>query len=606
MKKLPLILIFCLFAHYGYSQQRAAVWYFGNRAGIDFSGGLPVPVNGNQMVAEKGCSVVCNREGQIQFYTNGILLWNRKGGLMAGCDSLHGSQYLNQNSIIVPQPLSDSVYWLFTVNGSDSVLKFTYSIVDMNRQNGLGEVTLLNDTLLSMIVEKVSAVKHCNGRDYWIVTHDISDIFYSFRLTPDGITEKVTSKVGGTAKADIGYLKISPAGDKIVMPLNNENVLAELCDFDNKTGRIAHPLFIYRKNPDTYCFGIEFSPDGNMLYMTTGGKHFNLWQFDLRNKTEDGLNNSGVKISSGNNFAMQLAPDGKIYIARENTPYLNAVKHPDRRGIDCGYEAKSLFLHGREVFKGLPNFVQSWFYTPSFDARNLCFGDTSRFVFLRTGNIDSLIWRFNPAEDNPVVKGNAFEINRYFHDTVQYRVSVAAYHCGISDTVTENIKVNPYPPAVLPEDTLICNNCTITLTAGPADNYLWNNGSVHRSIEVDTPGNYSVKMEKNGCINYDSVRVYLKEPDIWFPNAFTPNGDGLNDEFKPLVTDKPLSFQMWIYSRNGTLLFYSQDFSKGWDGTFEGKPVPVSTYIWIINFKVYNKQGYLTEKTKRGSVTLIR
>ncbi len=606
MKKLLTILFVYFIALGGYSQQRAAIWYFGDKAGINFSGGTPVPVSGNQMIAKKGCTVICNRQGQLQFYTNGIFIWNRNGNLMAGSDSLDGSQYLNQNSIIVPKPLSDSIYWLFTVNKPDSALKFTYSVINMNRQNGLGALTLKNDTLLKEVIEKVAAVKHCNGIDYWIITHDSENRFYSFLLTADSIAKVVASDVEGVVKADIGYLKISPAGDRIVMPLNNENVLAELCDFDNKTGQISHPVFIYRKNPDTYCFGFEFSPDGNMLYMTTGGKSFNLWQFDLRNSSETALNDSSVKISFGNNFAMQLAPDGKIYIARENTPYLNAINFPDKKGNDCEYESKALFLNNRNAFKGLPNFVQTWFYDASFDANNLCFGDTSQLIFLRTGNVDSLTWSFNPAEDNPLVKGKVFELNRYFHDTIQYNISVLAYHCGISDTAANHINITPYPPAVLPGDTLLCNNCTITLTAGPADSYLWNNGSENRDLEVNLPGNYFVRMEKIGCKSYDSIRVYRQEPGVWLPNAFTPNGDGLNDDFKPVVTDKLFSYQMWIYNRNGKMLFYTQDSSKGWDGTCEGEPEPLSTYVWKISYKTYNEQGLLTDKTKKGCVTLIR
>ena len=159
------------------------------------------------------------------------------------------------------------------------------------------------------------------------------------------------------------------------MPLNNGDVLAEVCDFDNKTGIVSHAYFLHRKNPDTYCFGFEFSPDGNRLYMTTGGKSFKLWQFDLRFPEQ--IDNSAVEIASGNNFAMQLAPDNKIYIARENSPFLNVINYPDKQGEACNYVQKGFELNHGQCYKGLPNFVQSWFYKASFDAGKTCFGDTS-------------------------------------------------------------------------------------------------------------------------------------------------------------------------------------------------------------------------------------
>lgn len=158
----------------------------------------------------------------------------------------------------------------------------------------------------------------------------------------------------------------------------------------------------------------------------------------------------------------------------------------------------------------------------------------------------------------------------------------------------------------MPDDTLLCNQCTLTLDPGTADSYLWNNNSESRYLEVSTPGIYRVKMENNQCTVYDSILVYMKEPVVVLPNAFTPNNDGLNDHFKPVVSDALTGYKMWIYNRLGTALFYTENLSEGWDGSYKGSICPPSTYIWKINYTTYNKQGRLVSKTQQGFVTIVR
>ena len=592
----------------GFSQQqRAAVWYFGNEAGIDFSTGSPKPLSDGNMLAETGCAVISNSQGELQFYTNGMEIWNRNHQIMANGDSLYGSQYLNQNSIVVPKPLSaDSLYYLFTINNKDSIVRFTYSVVNMNKQNGNGEVVLLNKVLAKELLEKIAAVQHCNGRDYWILTHDYNTTFQSMLLTNDSITSIVKSNVGTPVKADIGYLRISPAGDKVVLPINKEEVLAQLFDFDNKTGVVSNPVTIYRKANDTYSFGFEFSPDDNLLYMTTGGKKFELWQFNLRIKDEAGFNGKAIRIAGGNNFAMQLAPDNKIYIARENSRYLNVINEPDKIGRECNYQTKALKLSHGNCYKGLPNFVQSWFYRPSFDVANACFGDTTTFVFNQTRNIDVITWNFDPGEGNPVVGGNKFIVSRLFKDSIAYHVSMLAYHCEIAEKVTKTVEVVPYPRSVLMNDTILFPDRTIVLDPGEADSYLWNTGSTSRILQVEEPGLYKVMMKNNACAVTDSVMVLGYSEEVSLPNAFTPNNDGLNDHFKVVTTQPLFNFDLQIYDRNGMLVYKSGDPSQGWDGRYKGAPCPIATYVWYLNYDAYRRNGALEHHYKHGFVTIVK
>ncbi|MFW5762049.1 MAG: gliding motility-associated C-terminal domain-containing protein, partial [Cyclobacteriaceae bacterium] len=108
-----------------------------------------------------------------------------------------------------------------------------------------------------------------------------------------------------------------------------------------------------------------------------------------------------------------------------------------------------------------------------------------------------------------------------------------------------------------------------------------------------------------GCVTLDTVAVENDcEPRVFIPTAFTPNGDGFNDSFsvQPLfVTD----FEVFIFSRWGELIFYSNEPDFTWDGTFNGKVLPTGTYAYKITFKSETRPERGTIE-RRGGVTLIR
>jgi len=139
------------------------------------------------------------------------------------------------------------------------------------------------------------------------------------------------------------------------MPINNDSILVEILKFDNRTGEIYQPIKITLENDYTYAYGIEFSPDGNMLYISTGGSSYDIWQYDLRIEDEAIINNTAIHIASGNNFAMQLAPNHSIYIASENRSKLNGINKPNLIGEDCNYEQDIVTFTQGTSLMGLPN-----------------------------------------------------------------------------------------------------------------------------------------------------------------------------------------------------------------------------------------------------------
>ena len=112
--------------------------------------------------------------------------------------------------------------------------------------------------------------------------------------------------------------------------------------------------------------------------------------------------------------------------------------------------------------------------------------------------------------------------------------------------------------------------------------------------------------DQNGCFNQASITIFVfspacNTPFIFVPNAFTPNGDNRNDEFK--VYGVPIDeLQLMIYDRWGERVFETDNPEDGWDGTFDGRQLPSDVYAYYVRIKCFNGEEF----TAKGNVTLIR
>lgn len=150
-------------------------------------------------------------------------------------------------------------------------------------------------------------------------------------------------------------------------------------------------------------------------------------------------------------------------------------------------------------------------------------------------------------------------------------------------------------------------NTTDTLDAGDFySEYLWDDGSINRFRIIDSYGEYSVTVtDTNGCSASGNIKVKQCPGKLWIPNAFTPNSDGKNDNFKIFGSLEGVSkFKLSIFDKWGKLLYSTDDIYEGWDGKSNGQLCPAGVYIWII---YYTEQGTGEgEKTLKGNVTLLR
>jgi gliding motility-associated-like protein len=181
--------------------------------------------------------------------------------------------------------------------------------------------------------------------------------------------------------------------------------------------------------------------------------------------------------------------------------------------------------------------------------------------------------------------------------------------CFDFDTVTVTA-VNP-PVLALPDSLPWCFGFPTTMeVSGSSGPYVWSTGEGGSSIEVTIPGIYSVSTTVGPCTVQESVLVYevaVCDPELEMPNAFSPNGDGINDFFTA-YGNFVLDYRLSIYNRWGTLIFQSVDPSQvsqmnaGWDGTYKGVAQEAGTYLYHVS--AAGRDGVAVEL--QGEVYLVR
>lgn len=381
-----LFFIVLFVSSYCNAQKQGNIWYFGNGAGLDFSSTNPIVISGGATYdlgvdGSEGTSVISDSLGALLFYTNGEKIWNRNHLVMPNGGELKGNVSSTQAALIVPQPNSNRYFYVFTTDDFDNDslrYGFRYSIVDMCSDNGLGDIVpnQKNIKLLDTVAEKLTAVKHSNGTDYWIITHKyFSDAFYAYHLSYTGIIDTVISHIGSTHPAGmlgysgaIGQLKASPNGQKLAI-VNGQSVpnIAEYFDFNNSTGIVSNCVSI-QTNPNYSYYGVSFSPDNSKLYIASFLNGNGIYQFDLNagNGNPTSVLASKVKIAGNFNYlGLQLANNGKIYSIRTGNSgqYIALINSPNNAGLGCNYIDSATYLNGKTSYYSLPNFIDSYDYS---------------------------------------------------------------------------------------------------------------------------------------------------------------------------------------------------------------------------------------------------
>lgn len=437
MNKNQFIFIFVLFVSLPATAQQNNIWYFGLKGGLDFNtvpgSTPPVAIGNSAMLADEGCSSICDENGQLLFYSNGVTVYNRNHTVMLNGDNLAGNISSVQSCLIIPIPGNDSLFYIFTSDALENnyARGYCYSLVNMKRDNGFGEVIAKNILLQASSTERLTAVRHANGLSVWVITNDNnSNTFRAWLVGCNGLQAvPVVSNVGAVLDQDIvanvGMMKVSPDGKQLCQthfPLfDNVPNFAQLFDFNNATGIFSNPRSI--DFADAQFLTCEYSSDSKLLYLVrTFDKSID--QLEATLPTVASILASRVTINTGTAsfYGVQLAPDGKIYLAQQST-FLGAINKPNTKGLGCNYQQKQVQLNNSASYLGLPAYINDLSYNPNngftYTILDSCSG-TIQFQGLttlagpvqwlwdfgdgNTSNIQNPVHTFNPTDKDYVVR----------------------------------------------------------------------------------------------------------------------------------------------------------------------------------------------------------
>lgn len=562
MKRSPALLIaliVILIPLESFSQKEYYNWVFGIDCQLTFDtpGLSPKKVNGAKFEGLEGCATISDKNGNLLFFTNGVDVWNRNYEIMPNGKNIGGHVSSTQSSLIIQKPGDDNIFYIFTTEDisllfSDK-LTFSYSIVDIRLDGGLGDVTEKIKYLNNPSTEKLCAAMHSNGEDVWIFTHDWGTNGFRKYLLGDKLEFIGVQNIGPDHKNKeenvYGHMKFTSDFDKLAL-VRSDDACIDLFKFNNESGELSDPLTI-QTGLEKYLYGVEFSPYGNMLYISaqTPQSDYIIYQLDISDWNAQNITNSLVEIKRGFSDygvgAIQAGPNGKLYFSLPGNSYLGAINNPNTYGAGCNFDPEAYYADGTVEY-GLPNVIPYPIeMTIKLNDVFACAGDT---IFLNatisTNNARDIYWEgpggFTSKGKN-VFRADAdksMEGWYYVYATYQTIVYKDSVWVAVSD-------IDAYIET--PDSTVFCEGNSILLGARPSGegySYLWNTGETDDEIFIYSAGEYSCTVtDSNGCSSTASV-ITTNYPR---PNSVIA-GDTAFCEGKSLILESENAYDGYYWS----------------------------------------------------------
>lgn len=535
------LLFFC--SSFFLSAQNAKQWFFGSYAGLSFYSDPPSLLNTGQMTAVEGCAVICDVDGQILIYTNGVKAFTRNHTEMPNGTDLAGNLSSVQSSVIVPKPGSYNplkrhfdYYYIFTSDGigSDtaSALKgVRYSLVDMSLNNGNGDIVATQKNIHLFghgTSETLAAGLHSNGCNYWVVSHEVeSSNFRSYLVNENGVDmNAVISDIGPVFGIGIGSIKISPNNKLLAITKLQPGEHVQLYKFDNTMGRVTNHLFTDTARLSSFSYSCEFSADSKVLY--SGWASSSIVQYNLDESAPPYYNASRYEVNPQQSYSlgMQRGPDGKIYIVNAGMSSISVINNPNALGAACNYTGNRIPVSGTNVngltmstAVGLPNLSPQQYSNPlkiiadstrSCTSLRYCFSIEDQGI-----NYEDLSWEI--YKDN--VPSGSNTLSSFCTDFTQpgnYVIRLKASTPCHTDSVSYSFSItNIGATPSISGNLSACETTTLTVPGNYTD-YNWYNGSSASSITLtgNTTGVYAIVKDGNGCTFYtDTVDILIYHTD---------------------------------------------------------------------------------------------
>ncbi len=451
-----ILLTLCVFLgiqSIGHSQKQNNQWRFGTGGSIDFNTFPPSFVSGSSIFTGEGSASIADRNtGALLFYTNGVTVWNANNQVMPNGTGLQGgSQALLSSTtaaVIIPKPGSSNLYYIVTVDELSSSNGVRYSVVDMTLNGGLGDIvsTQKNIFLLQTDYEKLEVVPAADGQSYWLIAYSSNSEFASFKIDNAGIqTTPVLS--AGLQSWGAGHMKINRQFNKIA--IGGYNYTMALFDFNNETGVVSNPLTWNFVLASPLIYGIEFSPNGKVLYINDLAT---LLQYDITQTTAQAIQNSVYQVATGNNTSLQLGIDDKIYV---NSGSINAITCPNKLGAACGYQVSVIANQSGGGGYGFPKWVYYQNDAPTETSNAIlysdsCFGSSTQFSIRNSTGVSSVNWLFGDPNSGVSNADTGLTASHIFSQSGSFNVrAIVSNACGF-DTLRLNALqiVNCSPPTI--------------------------------------------------------------------------------------------------------------------------------------------------------------
>jgi hypothetical protein len=439
MKKIiPFFILLTFCCKLASAQFTNKYWHVGRHTALNFNTTPPTIIlndsNKYNTLLTSNTSI-CDRNGNTIFYTNAMRVFNKNGHVMpngSGIDSgTYSTSYAASGSFnplwkgatVVPFPNDTNKFYVFYLNmewdvdGGYSPEKLYYLVVDRTLDNGLGDVTIKEQTVLSgdtLDNSSLVAMKHGNGKDWWLIVRKYkSSKYYKILIDSAGVHTQPTQTIGNGFNYNLSFSgvgNVSLQGDKICYLFDNlsyQPFQMDLFDFDRCTGALSNYKTIYHANTtDTIIWWSScFSPGGRFLYFND--KAF-IYQMDLNSAN---LLNSVIKV--GTNlagyaafFKMEIAPDNKIYVCPYGGyEFMSVINKPDSFGLACNFVENAIQFGSHTLGPwadgSLPN-------NPNYSLGKL---NCDVGIQATAENKSELLIYPNPSKDKLLVSSNQFKVN---------------------------------------------------------------------------------------------------------------------------------------------------------------------------------------------------
>ncbi|MDI1355161.1 MAG: hypothetical protein PSX36_09590 [bacterium] len=551
-------MFFLLSVNSVFAQNDCSKWYFGNKAGLDFMSNPPTALSNGAMKTWGNCASIADINGNLLFYSEGDTVWNAQHQVMLNGTGLLGSSDATQGILILRKPGSGILYYIFTtgVSQTNSPLNgLRYSIVDMSLAAGMGSVTTKNVLLYDPSTLRIASVKHCNGTDVWIVSHDWNSTnFRSYLLSPSGLNPVPVLSPIGSFQTGPGWMaahsmKISPLGNKLGITIgqssstNSLTCSVELYDFNSSTGIVSNSLTLLN---NMYVFtGCEFSADGTKFYVAHSNQ-FLIYQWNLCAGSVPGILASQYSIAATSTAgptqprALQLAPDGRIYVAETGQQQLARINFPNLPGSACGYSAQAVSIAPKTSLYGLPNFGSNQIkvmapvsYTQDLSCSTASFTPPAyanpSITSCFTGNyVSGLTWNFGDPGSGSANTSTLISPVHTYSAMGSYTIKlVLTYSSCAPDSIVQTI-ILVNPTVSINAATVSCislTSATVNVSPFPGPfSYTWSpsaqSGSVANNL---SPGVYTISLKNSSGNCVSTITTNVAAPlQITATSAITP------------------------------------------------------------------------------------